>query len=117
MSFSIDISSHPEEQFPNALCNPLAIDRLSCMPTHSAGLTGASNMICGQLSASDTPRLSDILSHRGTFRPIDTGDGKNPHKACDRAPLYGGASRSRFGEDTSLAQPLLCSRDSWPMRL
>ena len=81
------------------------------MPIRVAGLSIASNMICGQLPASDTPRLSDILSHRGAFRPIDTGDGKNPHKACDTAPLYGGVRRSRFGEDMLLAQPLLCSRD------
>jgi hypothetical protein len=102
---------------PNALCNPLAIVRLHRMPIRVAGLSVALNMICGQLPASDTPRLSDILSQRGAFRPIDTGDGKNPHKACDTAPLYSGACRSRFGEDTSLVQPLLCSRDSWPMRL
>jgi len=98
--------------FPNFLCNPLAIVRLHRMPIRVAGLSVASYMICGQLPASDTSRLSDILSHRGAFRPINTVDGKNPHKACDTAPLYGGARRSRFGEDTSLAQALLCSRDS-----
>jgi hypothetical protein len=80
------------------------------MPIRVAGLSIASNMICGQLPASDTPRLSDILSHRGAFRPIDTTDGKHSGMR-DAAPLYGGARRLRFGEDTLLAQPLLCSRD------
>jgi len=98
--------------FPNTLCNPLAIVRLHRMPIRVAGLSVASTMIGGQLPASDIPRLSDILSHRGVFRPIDTGDGKNPHQACDTAPLYHWARQSRFGELTSLAQALLCSRDS-----
>ena len=98
--------------FPNALCNPLAIVRLHRMRRRVAGLSVATTMIGGQLPASDTPRRSDILSHRGTFRLIETRNGKNPHQAYDMAPLYGAARRSHFGEDTSLAQALLCSRGS-----